>query len=337
MRARGRDETGFSMLEVLAALSIFAAAAVPMLFVTSAAQRMVRAQSEATDLQQRARVGAEKLQRDLAQAGAGPPHARSVAALVNYVPPLVPARTGLRLADPEMTAFGDRLSIFFVPDDGREAPLAAALTDIRAPIVIDPAGVGCGDAGLCGFVESSRAMIVDVAGTAAGHDLFTVTGLTAGLEHAAPNAPLSRTYDAGTSHVMPIVQRVYHFDRAGRRLMLYDGYQSDMPFLDHVVDVRFEYFVAAAPEPGLRRIALAELADGPMTGVPPNRFDADLLAIRLVRVVLRLQAAADELRGAGNLFARPGRSSSGFSLLPDIEMTFDAAPRNMRLNQPGMP
>ena len=136
---------------------------------------------------------------------------------------------------------------------------------------------------------------------------------------------------------MPIVQRVYHLDRAGRRLMLYDGYQSDMPFLDHVVDVRFEYFVAVVPGPGLRRIALAELADGPMTGVPPNRFDADLLAIRLVRVVLRLQAAADELRGTGNLFARPGRSSSGFSLLPDIEMTFDAAPRNMRLNQPGMP
>lgn len=337
MRSAVAGERGFSTIEVLAAMSIFAIAVVPMLYVTAAAQRMVRSQSEATDLQQRARVAAERLQRDVIQAGAGPPHARAVHALAGYLPPIVPARTGLRLADAEMTAFADRVSIFFVPDDGWEAPLSAALTDPRAPVAVDAAGTGCGGAGLCGFVEGSRAMIVDVSGTGAGHDVFTVTGLTAGLEHAAPNSPLSRTYDAGNAHVIPIIQRVYHFDRATRRLMVYDGYQSDMPFIDNVVDARFEYFVEAGLEPGLRRIALAELADGPMLGVFPNRFDADLLSIRLVRVVLRLQAAADELRGTGNLFARPGRSSSGFSLLPDIEMTFDVAPRNMRRIPTGLP
>ena len=95
-------------------------------------------------------------------------------------------------------------------------------------------------------------MIVDGSRTGAGHDVFTVTGLAAGLERAAPNPPLSRPYDVATSHVIPIVQRVYHFDRAARRLMVYDGYQSDMPFIDNVVGVRFEYFVDASPGPGLR-------------------------------------------------------------------------------------
>ena len=318
-------------------MSIFAVAVVPILYVTSAAPRMVRSQSDATDLQQRARVGAEKLQRDLAQAGAGPPHSRSVGALVNYVPPLVPARTGLRLADAEMTAFADRVSIFYVPDDGWEASVSVPVTDVRAAVALDAGSVGCGDAGLCGFVEGSRAMIVDVSGVGAGHDVFTVTGVTTDLEHGSPNAPFSRDYAAASSQVVPIVQRVYHYDRPTRRLMVYDGYQSDMPFIDNVVDLRVEYFADVSPGPGLRPLALAELADGPMLGVFPNRFDADLLAIRVVRVILRLQAAADDLRGTGGLFARPGRSSSGFSFLPDIEMTFEVAPRNMRLGQSSTP
>ena len=65
--------------------------------------------------------------------------------------------------------------------------------------------------------------------------------------------------------------------------------------------------------------------------VAPARlaFDGDLLRIRLVRVTIRLQAAADEVRGRGALFARPGRSSSWYSHVPDYEVTFDVAPRNM--------
>jgi hypothetical protein len=44
---------------------------------------------------------------------------------------------------------------------------------------------------------------------------------------------------------------------------------------------------------------------------------------------MRLQAAADEVRGSGALFTRPGRSTSGDSYVPDYEVTFDVAPRNM--------
>ncbi|HET7217438.1 MAG TPA: hypothetical protein VFJ02_05295, partial [Vicinamibacterales bacterium] len=80
-------------------------------------------------------------------------------------------------------------------------------------------------------------------------------------------------------------------------------------------------------------IPLSELTDGPVLGVFPYRFDADVRSIRLVRVTLRLQTAAEDLRGTGGLFARPGRSASGYSFLPDIEMTFDVGPRNMRANQ----
>ena len=68
-----RSQKGFTLIEVLIALTILMVAVVPVLWICAAAQRLARSQSEAGDLQQRARVFAEKIQRDLSMAGAGPP------------------------------------------------------------------------------------------------------------------------------------------------------------------------------------------------------------------------------------------------------------------------
>jgi hypothetical protein len=290
------------------------AAVVPILWICAAAQRLTRSQSEASDLQQRARVLAEKLQRDLMLAGAGPPDGG--VRLADLLPPLVPARTGLRSPDPESSAFADRLSILYVPADGWQASLAAPMPSSAAPIAVDATAIGCPSAGLCGFTEDARALIVDTRAPGAGFELFTVSGIAGELAHGAPNPAFSQPYANPSARVVPIVQRTYYFDRATRRLMIYDGHLSDVPLLDNVADVRFEYFTDAFPGPGLRAMPLSELADGPLIGLPPNRFDADLRAIRLVRVTVRLEANADDLRGAGKL--------------PDFEVSFEVAPRNMR-------
>ena len=322
-------ERGFTLIELLVGSAIFIAAAIPLLFVAAAAQRLVRSQSEASDLYQRARVAAGRLQQDLAMAGAGPPLGRSGLALVRYVAPILPMRTGLRSPDGELSAFGDRLSILYVPGDGWQARLQADMPDIVSPIALDSAAAGCPSFGLCGFTEGTRAIIIDASGPPGGHDLFTVTGTLGALAHDSPNEPFARAYAASSAVVLPVVQRVYYLNRSTNRLMLYDGYQSDLPFIDHVVDLRFRYFVDAVPGPGLRPVPLSELSDGPLLGTSPYGFDADLQRIRLVRTTIRLQAAAEEARGAGPLFARPGRSTSGFSYVPDFEITFDVAPRNL--------
>ena len=104
-----------------------------------------------------------------------------------------------------------------------------------------------------------------------------------------------------SSIVVPVVQRIYYFDRANRRLMLYDGYQSDMPLIDNVVDVRFAYFADASPSSvsrpadgtsscvydagsppvprlddlggaGLHQLTAAQMTDGPVCGAGPNAF-----------------------------------------------------------------
>ena len=77
-----------------------------------------------------------------------------------------------------------------------------------------------------------------------------------------------------------------------------------------------------------------QLTDGPWCPdeARANRFDADLLRVRKVRVTLRVQAALASLRGpAGLLFMRGGTSTSSTRYVPDQEVRFDITPRNMNL------
>jgi hypothetical protein len=66
----------------------------------------------------------------------------------------------------------------------------------------------------------------------------------------------------------------------------------------------------------------------------PNRYDADLLRLRQVRLTLRVQVANALLRGpAGPLFRVGGRSTGGERFVPDQEIRFDVSPRNMNLGR----
>jgi hypothetical protein len=85
----------------------------------------------------------------------------------------------------------------------------------------------------------------------------------------------------------------------------------------------------------------AKLTEGMLTDGPwcPNaasasRFDADLLRIRHIRVNTRVQVANSALRGpAGVLFTKGGTSRGGSRFIPDQEIRFDIAPRNMNLGR----
>ena len=80
----------------------------------------------------------------------------------------------------------------------------------------------------------------------------------------------------------------------------------------------------------------AMLTDGPWCpdAMARDRFDADLLRIRRIRVKLRVQVAQESLRGpAGPLFARGGTFNGATRLVPDQQIQFDIAPRNMNLTR----
>ncbi|HSC28028.1 MAG TPA: hypothetical protein VLD67_12180 [Vicinamibacterales bacterium] len=357
-RWRSHPDRGISLIETMIASAIFLATAMVLFQFAARGQRLARSQPDATDQHQRLRVAAGMLRRDLLNAGAGMFHGVTGGPLVDYLAPIVPARTGARTPDPENSWFPDRISILYVPAGGWHARLVVDMTDPAADVPLDAGSPGCPTAGLCGFAPGSRAILIDSSGLGAGYSLFSVTGTTGGLAHGSPNPPFGRAYPSASSVVMPIVHRIYYLDRSSRRLMFYDGYQTDVPLVDGVVDLRFGYFADPMPdsvrEPadgdencvyragdppvplleylgGRSPAALppARMIDGPICGVSPHRFDGDLLRIRRVVVTIRLEVSADYLRGSGASFAREGNSPDGDSYVRDYEITFDVSPRNM--------
>lgn len=96
------------------------------------------------------------------------------------------------------------------------------------------------------------------------------------------------------------------------QLTRYDGVVTELPVVDQVSDLRFEYFDAA----GLQ-IAISRFADGPWLpdAMAADRFDADLQAVRRVRAIVCV---------------RPVRTLVGFPL-DDFEVGIDVSPRNLNI------
>jgi hypothetical protein len=86
----------------------------------------------------------------------------------------------------------------------------------------------------------------------------------------------------------------------------------------------------------LVKLTKAKLTDGPWCpdSTTGNRFDADLLRIRKVKVTIRFQVANKTLRGSDTtLFLRPGTSTSGARFVPDQELAFEVSPRNLNFGR----
>ena len=96
------------------------------------------------------------------------------------------------------------------------------------------------------------------------------------------------------------------------QLARYDGVSSELPVIDQVAALRFEYFDGAG-----QVIPLARFVDGPWVpnAVVPDRFDADLQDIRRVRMILRV---------------RPARTLVGIPVA-DLDVCVDVSPRNVNL------
>jgi type II secretory pathway pseudopilin PulG len=352
-----RRVQGYMLIELLVVASIVCTVLAVVLRVCATAQNTVRTHGDSTDLQQRLRVAVEAIRRDLAAAGAGLSRGFPGGPLVDAFAPILPARSGLLGADAEMSYHADRITALFVPAQASQTRLSGRMPAESGPLQVDGGAVGCPPDGTCGFRAGDRVLIYSPDGGDGVHDIFTLSAVDASASFLIPPGPLSRRYDAG-ARVATIVQRVYYLDRTGRRLMMYDGDRSDVPVIDHVVDLRFTYYgdpspTSVTPPSGggsncayaagtppvpllqdlggaaLVPLTAAQLTDGPWCGQSPGRFDADLLRVRRIGVALRLEAEGAEFRGAGAAFANRGTSLDAERYVPDVQVTFDVAPRNL--------
>jgi hypothetical protein len=332
---------GFSFVETIVAAGIVVALGAVMVELARGARVGAAAISDTADVHQRLRVAADAIERDLLVAGAGPFGSEGGGPLASYVPPIRPAAA--RSGDTDITFAADHISILWVPQTRAEAEITGPTAAGGLPIGNVPA---CVTLPACGFEAGMQALVADTRGPGFGYDVFTVGSTSAGwISKTADEGSFSGTYGT-TAYVTEVVQHTYYLDRsnpANIRLMRGGG-RTVLPLVDGVEDLHFTYF--ADPDPmsvsqagasagtcvyqagsprrpllaalggqSLARLAAADLTDGPFCGTPPNRFDADLLRIRRVRVDMRVGGP------------------SGGSRPSSFELSFDVAPRNLNASR----
>jgi len=355
---RRRLEDGWTLIELLLASTLFLIVVAVSLQLVAVGQSVFRFQPAAADVQQRLRVAIEGMSHDLQQAGAGLVVGAEAGPLFQVLPPVRLGRRGLREPDGEFEARSDRVTVLWAPSGAHQTTLVADMASPGDALVIDPASAGCPADGACGFSPGTRALVLDPRAAGLGYDVFTVTGVGAGvLIHGPPNRTLSRAYDRDVSWVTEVVQHSYYYDASSSRLMRSDGWMSDLPLVDDVIG--FEMTVRAAPDPwsvqpprpgestclfragppveplladlggsALRDLSAAQLADGPVCGLAPNRFDGDLLRVRSVRVRIGLRAASEgtDVADVGQSTMRPYRAPTW--------VTFEVSLRNAPTGRP---
>jgi hypothetical protein len=214
---------------------------------------------------------------------------------------------------------------------------------------------------LCGFEQGMSVLIFDPQTGA--FDTFVITTVqTAALHFQHRGQALSEAYPVGAS----IAQAQYHtywHDTVQNQLRHYDGLDTDVPIVDNVVDLRFEYWgdpqpprtpkpptgvqncvlnasgnprgaVLSAQTGSLVRLQGTLLTDGlpDWCGAGTNQFDPDLLRIRKVNVLVRVQASNSTMRGTDTRFFRkPGLGVGAGGWIPDYEVRFEVTPRNLNL------
>ena len=368
---------GFSLLEVLVAMTITVTITAAVLAVISPSQGIAVRQPEFADMQQRLRAGVDVLRHDLLMAGAGSYTGVQSGSLVGFFAPVMPYSRGASASrdDGPGVFRTDAVTVVYVPSTASQTTLRIPMADASTADVSAEAGCPVNDFA-CGFGPGVSAAVYDSTGA---FDVFSVTNAGPGglltLQHLQ-RGPLATTYAAGTK-IVEIVRRTYFFDAAAKQLMRDDGGTASYAALENVAGLTFEYYgdpeppafsrpgtarsvtygpspppldVSQAPWPPgenctwqvvaggqtprllslgsageLIRLTSGQLADGPWCphSASENRFDADLLRIRKIRVSIRVQA--------GNPLLRAARSV--VRAVPDQSVQFDVVPRNMNLSR----
>jgi hypothetical protein len=259
-----------TLAELLVASGVLLAVTAVAGSAAARAQLVFRAQPEVADMQQRGRIGAAAIGHDLLMAGAGPAATSLAGTLVRRFPPVAPYRRG-QTDDARAGVFyrPDAISIIYVPDTRAEADVAHAV-DLGRELLVDLTP-NCGAAvhdRVCGFTVGMRVILFDARGA---FDLGTVSDVAGGRVRVQYVGALSSTYDGGAV-MAEIVASTYlaRGDAATGALQLvrYDGFRTERPLVDNVVDVRFDYFGDPAPPRALPPPAPADPARAATTYGP---------------------------------------------------------------------
>lgn len=359
-----QGERGFTLFELLVSMAIFITLTGAVVSMIDPTYGAFRSQPEAADQQQRVRVVADALEKDLIMAGAGTYSGAIAGTLLNFFAPVQPRRLGAIAQDPANTFFTDRITIVYVPNTSSQTTIRDPMPQPSSEIKVNQEP-GCPNSDpLCGFEEGMRCVIFDDTGA---YDVFTITQVQSDalhIQHAPPNPDFSKKYSpAENARIAQVETHVYYLDSVLNQLRHYDSWQSDIPVADDIVGTEFSYYIdpraPLMPKPtlglanclydaggnkllptlsldsgSLLKVGAAQFTDGPWCGLAPNQFDADLYRLRKIGVRIRAQVGKAELRGTdAAFFQKPGTGTNPAKFVPDFEVAFDVTPRNLNLSR----
>jgi len=265
-------DRGFSVVELLVAMTVMVCATAAIFAVLDPSGSTFSMQAEATDMQQRLRVATNTLQHDLLMAGAGPPLGTRLGPLHYFFAPVIPHKGGPR-GDRPGTFRTDAITVTYVPTTFAQATIGVPMA-ARSGTVALRTGPGCASTGsICGFSPRMSVLLYDETGS---YDLYTVVGVEASslrLQH--DTADWAHVYQAG-SPIVEVLYRSYYLradpTTASDQLTRADGGNgSEVPVIDHVVGLSFEY--DGDPKPPRMRMAPSE-SEGPWTTYGPRAPEA---------------------------------------------------------------
>lgn len=269
--------TGFSLIELLIAMLLLLVVVAAMFRVVGPRQRGITVEAETADLQQRVRVAVDALSIELLMAGNGADRGDRAGSLAYFVAPVLPYRRGFRNADQPGAYKADTITIVYVNGGAAQTTIAQPMLAQSGDATV-AAGPGCPATDLsCGFKVGMTALVFDDTGA---FDAFAVTGVQGSLLHLEHNlADEPRSYQAGSTIVEGTTKTYYLKTDAATdtfQLIRYDGGRgADLPVVDHIVSLEFDYF--GEPQPPLLRKPIED-PDGPWTTYGPKPPPAGVVA-----------------------------------------------------------
>lgn len=230
MKPSVRRPSGFSLVEVIVAMGLALTIGAVVCAVLAGARDVLAETHDAIDLQQRARVGIAVISAAIEEASG------------QNLPGLLPLRIGSVRSDPEGTFRTDVLTS--VTRLGPQSRLMSDMPADSSDLVIET-GSGCAAVPPpCGFVRDSQVMVSDDSGAFDLYAVDDVIGPALRVSHLFPSGP--RAYTAGAT-VTAVRVQTYFLGPDARTgvsgLRRYEGGQrGDVPVVDHVVGLRFDYW-----------------------------------------------------------------------------------------------
>lgn len=266
---------GFSLLEMLVAMSIMLAVTAGVFALMNPSHGTFATEPEVADMQQRLRVASDTLYKDLVMAGAGAYSGSNVGTLTNFFAPILPLRSGSLNDDPPGTYRTDTITLYYVPATSGQTTISHSMPGQSTELKVNDAS-NCPQDGngqkqnLCGFVDGQKVLVYDDSGNYA---MYTITE----VQDAAAHLQVDKGGDTGWvppigSKVVSAYAATYFLksDDANSvyQLMYYDGGTNpDVPVVDDVVGLSFEYY--GDPQPPLMKKPLSD-PTGPWTTYGPK-------------------------------------------------------------------